>query len=51
MEGDVPNVVFPEGAVTVNDELLIFYGGDRVCCAAGVRLGGQLDHLLSRVAA
>ncbi|HFE64325.1 MAG TPA: glycosidase, partial [Caldithrix sp.] len=25
--GDMPNVVFPEGAVVVGDELLVFYGG------------------------
>ena len=35
--GVVPNVVFPEGAVVIKDELKIFYGGaDRVCCVASV---------------
>jgi predicted GH43/DUF377 family glycosyl hydrolase len=35
--GVVPNVVFPEGAVVVKDELKVFYGGaDRVCCLASV---------------
>jgi len=35
--GVVPNVVFPEGAVMIKDELRVFYGGaDRVCCVASV---------------
>ena len=35
--GVVPNVVFPEGAVVMKNELKIFYGGaDRVCCVASV---------------
>lgn len=35
--GVVPNVVFPEGAVVVKDELKVYYGGaDRVCCLASV---------------
>ena len=35
--GVVPNVVFPEGAVVIKDELRVFYGGaDRVCCVASV---------------
>ncbi|MFQ6102565.1 MAG: glycosidase [Anaerolineae bacterium] len=49
-EGDVPNVVFPEGAVVVvvGDELLVFYGAaDKVCCAASVRLDELIGHLLS----
>ncbi len=45
--GDVPNVVFPEGAVLIDDELLIFYGGaDTVCCAASVRIQELIDYLL-----
>jgi len=45
--GDVPNVVFPEGAVTIGDELLVFYGGaDKVCCVASVHLDEFVDHLL-----
>ncbi|HKM76245.1 MAG TPA: glycosidase [Candidatus Bathyarchaeia archaeon] len=33
--GVVPNVVFPEGAVVIKDELKVFYGGaDKVCCVA-----------------
>jgi len=45
--GDVPNVVFPEGAVTIGDELIIFYGGaDVVCCAASVHLDEFVNDLL-----
>ncbi len=37
--GDVPNVVFPEGIVRMDDELMIFYGAaDKICCAAKVGL-------------
>ena len=33
--GDVPNVVFPEGVVRIDNSLIIFYGAaDKVCCAA-----------------
>lgn len=47
--GDVPNVVFPEGAVTIGDELVIFYGGaDVVCCAASVRLDELVNYLLAQ---
>ncbi len=47
--GDVPNVVFPEGAVVIGDKLLIFYGGtDNVCCAASVILNELIDFLLAQ---
>jgi predicted GH43/DUF377 family glycosyl hydrolase len=37
--GVVPNVVFPEGAVVMKNELKVFYGGaDKVCCVASVPL-------------
>ncbi len=46
-EGDVPNVVFPEGAEVIGDELLVFYGAaDKVCCAARARLDELISHLL-----
>jgi len=46
--GDVPNVVFPEGAVIVGDELLVFYGAaDKVCCVASVRLSQLVNGLLA----
>ena len=45
--GDVPNVVFPEGAVVVGDELIVFYGAaDKVCCAASASLDELIAHLL-----
>jgi predicted GH43/DUF377 family glycosyl hydrolase len=44
--GVVPNVVFPEGAVVVKDELKVFYGGaDRVCCVASVPVRLLLESL------
>ena len=44
--GVVPNVVFPEGAVVVNDLLRIYYGGaDRVCCTASVPLKLLMENL------
>ena len=46
--GDVPNVVFPEGAVVIGDELFVYYGGaDKVCCVATAHLDEILDYLLS----
>ena len=46
-EGDVPNVVFPEGAVVIGDEFLVFYGAaDKVCCVASVHLDELVSHLL-----
>ncbi|RLC80948.1 MAG: glycosidase [Chloroflexi bacterium] len=48
-EGDVPNVVFPEGAIILGDELFIFYGAaDKVCCAASVNLSRFIEYLLTR---
>jgi len=47
-EGDVPNVVFPEGAVVLDGELLVFYGAaDKVCCVASATLNEILDALMS----
>jgi predicted GH43/DUF377 family glycosyl hydrolase len=44
--GVVPNVVFPEGAVVVKDELKVFYGGaDKVCCVASVPLKQLIEVL------
>ena len=48
-EGDVPNVVFPEGAMVIGDELVVFYGGaDKVCCAARVRLDELVNDLVAQ---
>jgi len=47
VEGDVPNVVFPEGMVIIGDKLLLFYGAaDKVCCAASTRLYKLVNCLL-----
>jgi len=48
VEGDVPKVVFPEGAVVIGERLLVFYGGaDKVCCAASIHLGRLIEGLLA----
>ena len=48
LEGDVPNVVFPEGMVVVDKSLIVFYGAaDKVCCAASVNLDEFIEDLLS----
>jgi len=47
LEGDVPNVVFPEGMVVIDNKLIVLYGGaDKVCCAAFVDLDEFIDNLL-----
>lgn len=44
--GLVPNVVFPEGAVVIKEELKVFYGGaDRVCCTASVPMKLMIEAL------
>jgi predicted GH43/DUF377 family glycosyl hydrolase len=44
--GIVPNVVFPEGAVVIEDELKVFYGGaDKVCCVASVPMNMLMEAL------
>ena len=44
--GVVPNVVFPDGAVVLDGELVVYYGGaDRVCCGAKVLLDEFLEEL------
>lgn len=44
--GFVPNVVFPDGAVVRDGELLTYYGGaDRVCCVASTPMDDFLDSL------
>ncbi len=45
--GDVPNVVFPEGAVVRGDELFVYYGAsDKRCCLATCKLDDIIDYLL-----
>jgi len=45
-QGDVPNVVFPEGAIVKGDTLYLYYGGaDKCCCLATAKLSELLDYL------
>jgi predicted GH43/DUF377 family glycosyl hydrolase len=45
--GDVPNVVFPVGAVVLDGVLHVYYGGaDRCCCLATVALDECVEYLL-----
>ncbi|MGA8903566.1 MAG: hypothetical protein WB661_00990 [Candidatus Bathyarchaeia archaeon] len=44
--GLVPNVVFPEGAVIRDGDLLTYYGGaDRVSCVAKAQIDDFLDEM------
>ena len=44
--GDVPNVVFPTGAITLNDKLYIYYGSaDKTCSLATANLQELLNYL------
>ena len=44
--GIVPNVVFPEGAVVNEDQLMVYYGAaDRVCCVAHIPLKELMESL------
>lgn len=44
--GEVPNIVFPSGALVHNDDLGIYYGAaDTVCCLATVKLESVLKKL------
>ena len=46
-EGQVPNVVFPCGAVVVNDTLFVYYGGaDKVVGVATANINDLVDRLL-----
>lgn len=48
VRGDVPNVVFPEGAVAIGEELLVFYGAaDKVCGVASLYLDELVNGLLN----
>ncbi|OGH14365.1 MAG: hypothetical protein A2687_01930 [Candidatus Levybacteria bacterium RIFCSPHIGHO2_01_FULL_38_26] len=45
-EGQVPNVVFPCGAVVVDGELFVYYGAaDSVVCVATIKIDKLLDGL------
>ena len=44
--GDVSNVVFPEGAIVLDETLFVYYGGgDKVCALATARVDDILDFL------
>lgn len=44
--GIVPNVVFPDGAVILDEKLMVYYGGaDKVCCVASAYFDEFLDKL------
>ncbi len=44
--GDINNVVFPEGAVILDDTLFVYYGAaDKVCALATIQVQDLLDHL------
>jgi predicted GH43/DUF377 family glycosyl hydrolase len=46
--GDVPNVVFPDGAIVKDGTLYVYYGGaDKCCCLAKANLEELLDYLLT----
>ena len=48
--GVVPNVVFPDGAVVRDKQLIVYYGGaDLVCCVASVPIDEFLDELEDEV--
>ncbi len=48
--GVVNHVVFPEGAVVVDDELYIYYGsGDQGICLATCKLNDLMKYLTSRI--
>ncbi|RKY58302.1 MAG: glycosidase [Candidatus Latescibacterota bacterium] len=45
--GDIPNVVFPTGAVVLDGELFVYYGAaDKVCCVATAPLEDLVDFVL-----
>lgn len=46
VEGSIPNIVFPSGALIEKDELRIYYGGaDTVCCGASCSLAELLAEI------
>jgi len=48
--GQVPNVVFPCGAVVKDDELFVYYGGaDSVVCVATANLSKILKEISSQL--
>ncbi|HVA97170.1 MAG TPA: hypothetical protein VND99_05945 [Candidatus Acidoferrales bacterium] len=49
VEGEVPNVVFPCGALVIGETLFVYYGGaDKVIGVATVNLNGLLNQLTKK---
>ena len=49
LDGDVPLVVFLEGAIIKGDELFVYYGAaDTTCCLATCKLNELMDFLLKK---
>lgn len=49
LQGDVPNVIFPSGALIQNDTLYIYYGAaDTTCCLAAGSVKDLLAELLRK---
>lgn len=49
LQGDIPNVIFPSGALIDDDKLYIYYGAtDTTCCAASLPLKQILDKMSHR---
>jgi len=47
--GDVPNVVFPTGAVVKDGELFVYYGAaDKVCCLATCKVERLIKYIKMR---
>ncbi|MBU3911508.1 MAG: glycosidase, partial [Candidatus Omnitrophica bacterium] len=45
-KGDVPDVIFPEGSVLLNERLYIYYGAaDKTCCLATINWKDLIDWL------
>jgi len=50
LEGDVPNVVFPEGTALFGNDLKIYYGGaDKVIGMASININELLDALMEHM--
>ena len=40
-------MVFPTGAVVIDDKILLYYGGaDKVCCLASANLNELLEYIM-----
>ncbi|MCK5740472.1 glycosidase, partial [bacterium] len=50
LEGDVPNVVFPEGTAVFDDQLIVYYGGgDKVIAMAECSLSEIVTALVEQI--